>query len=137
MRLITEKTHRPPGLQILVDMGYGQQHLLPAIVTLPPLSQYPMCSLHKPVTPSYSKFLPLPMNEFTSALVTVVTSVTTSDIDRKNSATATFSTDPFGPSFLETIIVSGIHCTLGLDLHFDVDRHCCQLVKMEPGTPSH
>jgi uncharacterized protein YjiS (DUF1127 family) len=51
--------------------------------------------------------------------------------------TVTFSTDPFGQSFPETIIVSGIHPTLGLVFHYDVDRHRCQLIKMDLGTPWH
>jgi hypothetical protein len=106
------KTHHPPGPHILMNMGYDQQHLLPAIITLPSLSQYPLCSLHKPLAPFYSKLLPLPMNEFAG-----VTPVTISDVDRNNSVTVTYSTYPFGPSFPKTIIVSGIHPILGLDLH--------------------
>jgi hypothetical protein len=31
------KTRRPPGLQIIMDVVYEQQPLIPAIVTLPPL----------------------------------------------------------------------------------------------------
>jgi hypothetical protein len=72
-----------------------------------------------------------------AAPFTVITAVTTWDIDRNDSITVTFSTDPFGPSFPETMFVSGIHPTLGLNLHYDVDRHRCQLVTMGPGTPSH
>jgi hypothetical protein len=82
------------------------------------------------------KLLPLPINEFTSALFTVIASVTTSDIDRNNSVTITFCTDIFGPSFPETILVSCIHPTIGLELHYDINRHRCQLVSMAPGTPS-
>jgi hypothetical protein len=77
------------------------------------------------------------MNEFTSAPIDVVDSVTTSDIDCNTSVTVTFSTVPFGPSFPETIFVYGIHPNLGLDLHYDVDRHNCQLFQMAPDTPSH
>jgi hypothetical protein len=77
------------------------------------------------------------MNEFTSAPFTIITSVTTSDIDRNENVTVTFSTDPFGPFLPQTIFVSGIHPTLGLNLHYDVDLHRCQLVTMDPGTPSH
>jgi hypothetical protein len=77
------------------------------------------------------------MNEFTSSPAAVIASVSTSDIDRNSSVTVTFSTDPFGQSFPETIIVSGIHPTLSLVLHYDVDRHRCQLIKMDLGTPSH
>jgi hypothetical protein len=77
------------------------------------------------------------MKEFTSAPVTGIASITTSDIDRNNSNTVTFSTDPFEPSFPKTIIVSGIHPALGLDLRYDVDQHHCQLVKMVTCTPSH
>jgi hypothetical protein len=120
-----------------MDMGYELPPLIPNIVTPPPLSRYLLRSLFKPVTPFYSKLLPLPMNEFTSAPVAVVATLSTSDIDRNNSVTVTFIADPFGPYFPETILVSGIHPPIGLDLHYDVDRHHCQLVKMDPGTPSH
>jgi hypothetical protein len=65
----------------------------------------------------------------------VIVSLATSDIDRNDSATVTFSTYPFGSSFQDTIFVSSIHPTLGLNLHYDVDRHRCQLVTMDPGTP--
>jgi hypothetical protein len=131
------KTRRPPGPQILIEMGYEQQPVLPVIITPPQLSWYPLCFRDKTVAPFLCKLLPLPMNEFTSVPVTVFASVAMSDIDRNNSVTFTFSTDPFGPSFPETIIVSGIHPTLGLDLQYDVDQHHCQLVKMDPGKPSH
>jgi hypothetical protein len=77
------------------------------------------------------------MNEFTSAPVAVIASVSASDTDRNSSVSVTFSTDPFGQSFPDTIIVSGIHPTLGLVLHYNVDRHRCQLIKMDLGTPSH
>jgi hypothetical protein len=63
-----------------MDMGYEQQPLLAAIIFLLPLSRYPLRSLHKPMTPFNRKILPLPMNELTSAPVTVVVSVATSDI---------------------------------------------------------
>jgi hypothetical protein len=76
------------------------------------------------------------MNEFTSAQDAVIASVSASDIDRNSSVTVTFSTDPFGQSFPDTIIVSGIHPTLGLVLHYDVDRHHCQIIKMDLGMPS-
>jgi hypothetical protein len=49
----------------------------------------------------------------------------------------TFSKDPFGPLFPETISVSGIHPCLGLELLHAMDRQRCQLVVMTPGTPSH
>jgi hypothetical protein len=131
------KTHCPPEPQILVDMGYEQQPVLPSIATPPQLPWYPLRSRHKKVTQFLCKLIPLPMKEFTSAPVAVIASVAVSDIDRNNSVTVTFSTDPLRPSFPETIVVSGIHPTLGLDLQYDVDRHRCQIIKMEPGTPSH
>jgi hypothetical protein len=64
------------------------------------------------------------MHEFTAAPVAVAASLTE-------------STDPFGPSFPETIPVSGIHPTLGLDLHYDTESHRCQITKIDPGTLSH
>jgi hypothetical protein len=117
------KTQLPPGSQILMDMGYEQESALPAITTPPPVSRYPRRLRHKSVTPFVCKFCPLPMNEFTFSPFPVTASVTTSNIDRNDSATVTFSTDTFGPSFPETIFVSGIHPALGLNLHYYVDRH--------------
>jgi hypothetical protein len=130
-------TRRPPGPQILMDMGYDQEPVLPEITTAPPKSRYLSRSCHKSVTPFLCKLLPLPMNEFTPSPVAVIASATASDIDHNSSMTVTFITDPFVQSFPETIIVSGIHPTLDLVLHYDVDQHRCQLVKMDLGTPSH
>jgi hypothetical protein len=131
------KTHRPPGPQIIMDMGYEQQPVLPVITTPPQLSRYPLRSRHKTVILSLCKLLHIPTNEFTSAPVAVIGSVVTSNIDSNNSGKVTFSTDHFGPSFPKTIVVSGIHPTLGLHLQYNVDRHPCQLVKMDPCTPAH
>jgi hypothetical protein len=131
------KTRHPPAPQILMDMGYEQQPVLPVITNPPQLSQYPLRSRHKTVTLFLCKLIPLPMHEFTSAPVDVIASIAMSGIDRNNSVTVTFSTYYFGPSFPETIIVSGIHPTLGLDLQYYVDRHRCQLVKLDLGMSSH
>jgi hypothetical protein len=120
-----------------MDMGYYQEPVLPALTTALPKSRYPSRSRHKSVTPFLCKLLPLPMNEFTSAPVAAIASATASDIDRNISVTVTFSTDPFGQSFPEAIIVYVIHPMLGLVLHYDVDQHRCQIVNMDLGTPSH
>jgi hypothetical protein len=79
----------------------------------------------------------LPINEFTDTPITVAASLTASDIAHIDDIMVTFSTDPFGPSFPETIVVSGINPTLGLDLHYETDPHRCQITKMDPGTPAH
>jgi hypothetical protein len=131
------KTYRPPGPQILIDMGYDQRPELPVITTQPSLSQYQLRSRHKTVTPFLCKLLSLEMNEFASSPFTIIASIATSDIDRNNSVTITFSTDTFGPSFPETILVSGIRPTLSFDMHYDIDQHRCQLIRMSPVTPSH
>jgi hypothetical protein len=120
-----------------MDMGYDQESVLPALLTVPPQSRYPFRLRHNSVRPFLCKLLPLPMNEFTSAPVAVIASVSASDMDRNSSVTVTFSIDPFVQSFPETIIISGIHPTLGLVLHYYVDRHRCQLIKMDLGRPSH
>jgi hypothetical protein len=131
------KTRCSPGPQILMDMGYEQETVPPAITTPPPVSRYPLRSRHKSITTFVCKLLPLPINEFVSAPFTIIASVTTSDIDRNDGVTVTFSTDLFGLSFPEMIFVYGIHPTLGLNLHYEIDRHQCQLTMMYPGTPSH
>jgi hypothetical protein len=131
------KTRHPPGPQIIMDMGYEQEPVLLVVTMPPPLSWYLLRSRHKSVTPGICKILPLLMNEFMSAPFAIVTSITASDSDHNNSVTVTFITDPFGSSFRETIFLSCIHPTLGLDLHYDVDHRRCQLIKMDHGTPLH
>jgi hypothetical protein len=131
------KTNHPSGPHIIMDMGYEQEPVLPVITALPPLSRYPLRSRHKTVMPFMWKILPLTMNAFTSSPFAVIASVSMSDIDRNNSVTVTLRTDPFGLYFPETIIIPGIHLPLGLDLHYDIDIHHCQLISMAPGTPSH
>jgi hypothetical protein len=120
-----------------MDMGYEQQPVLPEITTPPQLSRYPLRSCNKTVTPFFCKLLPLPLNDFMCSPGAMIASAATSDIDRNNSVTVTFITDHVGSNFPDTIIVSGIYPIIGLDLQYDVDRHRCQLVKMDPGTPSH
>jgi hypothetical protein len=105
---------------------------------------YPPWSQHKCINPLSCTLIPLPLHEFTTAPLKVAASLATtsrplhdSDVHCNDDITVTFSTNPFGPSFPETIAVSGIHPTLGLDIQHDVDRQRCQLVAMKPGTPSH
>jgi hypothetical protein len=88
-------TTRPPGPQILMDMVYDQEPVLPALTTVQPKSRYPFHSRHNSVTPFLCKLQPLPMNEFTSAPAAVIAYVSASDIDRNSSVTVTFSTDPY------------------------------------------
>jgi hypothetical protein len=97
----------------------------------------PLRSRHKSVTSFVCKLLPLPTNEFTSTPLAVITSVTTSDIDRNDSVTVTLAQIPLGRLSQKQFFVSGIHPTFGLNLHYDVNRHRCQLVTMDPVTPSH
>jgi hypothetical protein len=105
---------------------------------------YPKRSQNKCITPSSCTLITLPLHEFTPAPVAVTASVAASsrplhasDVHSNDGITVTFSTDPFGPSFPETIPVSGIHPSLGLEIQHDMDRQRCQLVAMTPGTPSH
>jgi hypothetical protein len=120
-----------------MDMGYDQLHVLPSLITVRPKSRYPFRSRHNSMAPLLCKLLPPPMDEFTSDPVAVIASVSASDIDRNSSVIVTFSTNPFGKSFPETIIIYGINPTLGLVLHYDIDRHRYQLIKMDLDTPSH
>jgi hypothetical protein len=70
---------------------------------------------------------PKPMNEFTAALATVDVSLTSSHTTRSDGITVTFSTDPFGPPFSDTIIY----------VHYDTDRNKCQITRIDPGIPAH
>jgi hypothetical protein len=130
------KTRRTHGPHIIMDVGYEQQSVLLALTTPPLLSRYLLRSRHKSAMPFFCKLIPLPQNEFLSAPIAVIAYISTSDINHNKNVTVTFSIDSFGPSFPETIIISGIHPTLGLDIHYDVDQHHCQFVQMAPGTPS-
>jgi hypothetical protein len=132
------KYRRSPGAQLLMDMGYEMPTpLISNIGTPTPISQYPPRCKTLPPKTFICKFFPLPMNEFTATPVAVAVLLTASDIARIDGIMVTFSTDPFGPSFPETTLVSGIHPTLSLDLHYDTDRRRCQITKMDPGTPAH
>jgi hypothetical protein len=136
--------HRPVGAQVHMDMGYD----IPSLPLVPLQSSqfaiYPKWSHHKCITPLSCTLIPLPLHEFTPAPVAVAASLAASsrplhgsDVHRYDGITVTFSTDPFGPSFPETISVSGIHPSLGLELRHDMYCQRCQLVAMTPGTPSH
>jgi hypothetical protein len=105
---------------------------------------YPTWSQHKCITPLACTLIPLPLHELAPAPTAVAASLDAtslplhdSDVHRNDGITVTSTTDPFGPSFPQAIMVSSIHPTLGLDIKHDVDRQCCQLVVMKPGTPSH
>jgi hypothetical protein len=105
---------------------------------------YPTRSRNKCITPLPCTLIPLPLHEFTPAPVAVASSLATtsrplheSDVHRDDGTTVTSITNPFGPSFLETISVSGINPTLGLDIRHDMDHQRFQLVVMMPITPSH
>jgi hypothetical protein len=100
---------------------------------------YPTYSQHKCIT-----LIPLPLREFTPAPIIVAASLAAtsrppddSNVHHNDGIMVIVSTDPFGPSFLETITLSGIHPTLGVNVRHDVDRQSFQLVAMMPGTPSH
>jgi hypothetical protein len=84
---------------------------------------YPKRSHHKYITPLSCTLIPFSLHEFTPAPVAVAASLAASsrplhgsDVHRNDGITVTFSTDPFGPSFSETISVSGIHPSLSLEL---------------------
>jgi hypothetical protein len=136
--------HRPSDAQVLMDMGYDIPSL-PLVLLQPPKPPvYPTRSRHKYITPLPCTLITLSLHEFTPAPVAVAASVAAkscplhdSDVHRNDGIMVTFSTDQFGPSFPETISVSGIHSTLGLDIRHDTYRQRCQLVVMTPGTPSH
>jgi hypothetical protein len=135
---------RPAGAQILMDVGYD----IPSLPLVPlqssQFAMYPKRSHHKCITPLSCTLISLPLHEFTPAPVAFAASLAASsrplhgsDVHCNYGITVTFSTDPFGPSFPETISISGIHPSLGLELRHDMDRQRCQLVAMTPGTPSH
>jgi hypothetical protein len=129
------KTRHLPGPQLRMEMGYEQQPVLPVITTPLPLSWYPLLSQHKTVTPFLCKLIPLAMNEFTSDPFAAIASITTYASDRNTSVTVTFSIDPFGLSFPETIPASSFHPTLSLDLNYNIDIHRCHLISTDMGTP--
>jgi hypothetical protein len=127
-------------------MGYD----IPSLPLVPlqssQFAMYPKRSQKKCITPLLCTLIPLLLHEFTPAPapVAVTASVAASsrplhasDVHRNDGITVNFSTDLYGPSFTETIPVSGIHPSLGLEIRHAMDRQRCQLVAMPPGTPSH
>jgi hypothetical protein len=134
----------PAGAWVLMDMGYNIPSL-PLVPLQPPKpSVYPTRSRHKCITPLPCILILPPLHKFTPTPVAVAASLAVtsrplhaSDVHRNDGIAMTLSTDPFGPSFPETIYVSGIHPTLGIDIRHDMDRQRCQLVAMTPGKPSH
>ena len=46
------------------------------------------------------------------------------------------SGNPFGPSFVESIPITGTHITAGLEVQFDPIRGCLCLLSCTPGTPA-
>jgi hypothetical protein len=135
---------RPAGDQVLMDMGCDIPSLPLVPLQLSQFTMYPKRPHHKCITPLSCTMIPLPLHEFTPYPVTVAASLAASsrprhgsDVHRNDGTTVTFSADLFGPSFTETISISGIHPSLGLELRHSMDRQQCQLVAMTPGTPSH
>jgi hypothetical protein len=102
-------SRHPVGPQVLMDMGFDIPSAPKKIVIVPPpLSQYPLRSRKKSITPLYITLLPLPLREFPLAPVVVAASLAATkaplealEFHRDDSIMVTFSTDPFGPSFPE------------------------------------
>jgi hypothetical protein len=127
-----------------MDMGFNIPSM--PLVLLQPLkpSLYPIWSQHKCIIPLACTLIPLPLHELTPVPVAVAASLAATsrplhdpDIHINDGITVISSTDPFVPSFPDTIAVSGIHPTLGIVIRHDVDRQRYQLVSMTPGPPSH
>jgi hypothetical protein len=123
---------RPPGPQVLMDMGYDQPPI--AVPGPVPFAPYPASSPRKPVKLSrLPLFIPLPLYEFTHTLAASAARLKAHDGERPDTYSIVFSTDPFGPSFDKEISVSGIHETAGLI----VDRSRCQITNIAPSTSAH
>ena len=123
-------THRPPGPQFLFDLGLhtmlppippGSSACTssPPVALMPPLPTKPL-----PPLPSLACLLPLPFGELTPSpdialafnppLVHTAAALTAPE-----ALSIEFSGDPFGPSFCETVSLSGSHVTAGFHLTYD------------------
>jgi hypothetical protein len=101
---------RPAGAQILMDMGY----VIPSLPLVPlhssQFAMYPKRSHHKCITPLSCNLILLPLREFTPAPVAASLTASSrplhgSDVHRNDGINVIFRTDPFCPSFPETIYV--------------------------------
>ena len=139
---------RPPGPQFLFELGLHDTppHLLdvPTPSLLPPAPIPPLSTLALSTLPSLACIMPLPFGDFSHQVP--VSSRVPSPLPQILPAAASltapeamsieFSGDPFGPSFLESISIDGIHVTAGLALRMDAIRGKLRLMACVPGTPA-
>jgi len=131
-------TKRPPGAQVLMNMGYPiPPEPDPVAQASPPRSVYPSKSTLKLPSIGIANLVPLPLNEFTPAPVAVAARISTEEVHRDSAVTVEFSSDPYDPSFDEEISIKGFDSLAGLRVVHHGDRDRCQLSNIEKGAPAH
>ena len=137
-------TLRPPGPQFLFDLG-----LHTAIPAYPngtdplshtayaPFPPFPGNCIMKPL-PALACLLPLPLGELTThtQLQNPNFPAAAAALNAPEVMSIELSGNPFGPSFIESIPLSGIHPTAGLELQLDSLRGRLRLLGCLPGTPA-
>jgi hypothetical protein len=132
-------SRRPPGPQFLFDLGLhstlpsSRAHLTPSLVPALSVARYPSLVLHRPVPslPPLACVTPLPISELLDT--SMITLFSSAALTAPEVMSIDFSDDPFGPSFLETVPLSGSHETAGIETRFDSSRGRLQITHLLPG----
>ena len=134
-------SRRPPGPQFLFDLGLhsttpSSRFSVPTTtVPCPKDSQllYPPLLLDCPPCPlpSLACITPLPISELLDT--SSISLFSAAAVAAPEVMSIAFSDDPFGPSFLETIPITGSHPSAGIETRFDASRGRLQITHLLPG----
>ena len=139
------QTSRPPGPKFLFDLGLHS--MLPTsvptratpttVATLHLYAWYPIwpsstLCLH---TNSLAALIPLPLGELLDMSSLPHFSPSAHALTASDVMSIEFSNDPFGPSFIEPIPLTGTHETAGIETRFDASRQRLQITHLLAGNP--
>ena len=138
------QTKRPPGPRFLFDLGLLSMSG-PTLVPLatPPLLPYEVYAWY-PLWPSLdlcltstsiAALIPLPLGELLDMSTLPHFSPSAHALTASDVMSIEFSNDPFGPSFIEPVPLTGIHETAGIETRFDASRQRLQITHLLAGNP--
>lgn len=129
--------HRPPGPQLLYDLGLEEESTTPTSTGPVQVELAPAPPLHKdaPKLSTAAILHPLPLRESATPIPTTAAAAAvevTDDVDEFTPVT--MCSEPFGTSFQETLAIHGIHQTAGIIVEEDRQRGHPRLLRFQPGT---
>ena len=141
---------RPPGPQLLYDLGLEKEEAAPSSTLPPPVPSapcppVPTVALTKTALVKTAALQPLPLRESaiptsaidkTSPAPTAVAAAVTPTDDVDEFTPVTMCSDPFGPSFEEVIPIHGVHRSAGIVTDDDSQRGHPRLRRFQQGTPA-